>query len=316
LSPRIDSKLAFLAVSTFSLLTACGGGGAAAVMSSAEGKYVMPNSNVLAVIDLQKIASSKIFTDQIKPLIESNPELKKEMDKGIADGGIDPFKDIKSVMISGDTDSNDKIGYVLTGASTLDSAKFIAKVKEKEKDAQLEAIGANSVYGSPKAEGFAEMKKAAGVDGSPAVKALWDSVDKSGAITVVVSLTGKKLAAQAPDPTLAKATAVMVSANVTDGISAKVSIRFPSADDANALKAVADKQMQDPGFAMVSGFATVKVSVSGSDLVVDASMTADQIKSLVGMAAAFMPKAGPPPMPMPEVPAAPGAAPVPTPTNP
>lgn len=315
MSPRIDSKLAFLAVSTFSLLTACGGGGAAAVMSSAEGKYVMPNSNVLAVIDVQKIVSSKIFTDQIKPFIDGNPELKKELDKTISEG-LDPFKDFKSVMISGDTDSDAKFGYVITGASTLDAAKFIAKAKEKEKDAQLEAIGANSVYGSPKPEGFAEMKKAAGVDGSPAVKALWDSVDKSGAITVVVSLAGKKLGAQAPDPTLAKATAVMVSANITDGVSAKVSIRFPTADDANALKAVADKQMQEQGFAMVSGFAKITVSVSGTDLVVDASMSADQIKSLVGMAAAFMPKASPPPMPMPEVPAAPGAAPVPTPANP
>jgi hypothetical protein len=217
---RINSKMAFLTISTFSLLTACGGGGTAAVMSSAEGKYVIPGSNMLAIVDVQKLVSSKLYTDQIKPLLESNPEAKAEMEKQFTDAGIDPTKDIKTVMVSGDTDADEKVGMVLTGNSTFDAAKFITKTKEKQKDAQLEAIGANSVFGAGKAEVFTELKKGLGVDGSPDVKALWDSVDKSGAITFVVSLKGKKIAAMAgsADPSMSKAVAVMGSINATDGV--------------------------------------------------------------------------------------------------
>jgi hypothetical protein len=323
LFPRINSKMAFLAVSTFSLLTAWGGGGAAAVMSSAEGKYIFPNSNVIAVIDVQKLVSSKIYTDQIKPLLDGNPEAKAQMEKEFTDAGLDPFKDIKTVMVSGDTDADEKMGIVITGNATLDAAKLIAKTKEKNKDAQMEAIGANSIFGIPegKPENFAELKKGLGVDGSPAVKALWDSVDKSGAITVVVALKDKKIGAMAggADPALAKAVALMVSANVTDAVSAKVSLRFSSADEATAAKAVADKQMADPGFAMVSGFVKVAASTSGSDLVVDVSMSKEQITMLSGMAKGLLGSMGkkPEPMPMPEpMPApagdpgmAPGAAP-------
>jgi hypothetical protein len=310
---RINSKMAFLTISTFSLLTACGGGGTAAVMSSAEGKYVIPGSNMLAIVDVQKLVSSKLYTDQIKPLLDSSPEAKAEMEKQFTDAGIDPTKDIKTMMVSGDTDVDEKVGMVLTGNSTFDAAKFITKTKEKQKDAQLEAIGANSVFGAGKAEVFTELKKGLGVDGSPDIKALWDSVDKSGAITFVVSLKGKKIAAMAgsADPSMSKAVAVMGSINATDGVAAKISVRFSSADEANAAKGVADKQMADPGFAMVSGFVKVGVSVSGSDLVADINMSKEQIGMVTNLAKGMLGGFGkkPEPMPMPEPMPAPGAAP-------
>jgi hypothetical protein len=87
--------------------------------------------------------------------------------------------------------------------------------------------------------------------------------------------------------------------------------RFSSADEANAAKGVADKQMADPNFAMVSGFVKVGVSVSGSDLVAEVSMSKEQIGMVTGMAKGMLGGFGkkPEPMPMPEPMPAPGAAP-------
>jgi hypothetical protein len=313
---QTQSKLAFVAASAFSLFTACGGGGgASAVTSSAEGKYIYPKSNVMVVVDVQKFFASKIWTDQIKPVVDADPNAKKAMEESVKEVGFDATKDLKTIFFSGDTDNDDAMGAVLVGASSFNAANFVTKMKEKNKDAQIEALGANAVFGTPegKAENMAELKKGLGVDGSPDIKPLWDAVDKSGVVTVVVSLKGKKIAGEIPEPTMGKAVAAMVSVNVTDGVAAKITLRFSSADEANAAKTLADTQLKNPQMGMISGFLTITTSASGNDLILDAKATKEQIALGVNMAKGFLSMMAPKPMPdMPAPagdPAAPGAAP-------
>lgn len=304
---RKFSRSSLVAALSMVLFGACGGKGGAGASTEAGGplSYVPAGSNVVAVIEVKKLLDAPAMKDgieQAKAIAAGERDFKQLQELT----GIDPFKDVATVVIGGSTDDKDGPAIVLVGS--FDAKKVADAVKAKEPKMQAEAVSGNTLLLSPSADAFAKAKEAskgAALAGSPDLKALYDLTDKSHAITFAVKVGGR-IEKDMNGP-LAGAQAVFGSMTVTDGMAMKGAVRFSAADKANGLKTELEGQLgQVKPMAAMMGLSDMldglKLSVSGNDFVGEFSLSAAQIKkaqdTAKGMLGGGM-GGGQPPMPMP-----------------
>ena len=94
-------------------------------------KFVPNNADVIVVVNVRQITESKLFKTyegQLKDFIKTNADAKKALE----DLGIDPFKDVYTVVIAGPGGKQDEGLVIVEGR--FNRAKFEAKAEAAAKD--------------------------------------------------------------------------------------------------------------------------------------------------------------------------------------
>ncbi|MEZ4360735.1 MAG: hypothetical protein R3B48_11180 [Kofleriaceae bacterium] len=302
-----------LSVAAIAALSACkkegdsgGAGGGGGGGAAADDLNVIPkDSDFVLEIDLGKLRGSALFKEHGQQLVE---KAASELTKFKDTCGFDPVESAKRVVV-GVKMNGDKASGSIIFHSTVSKVQIKACLEkskaEIEKDGtKLEMDGDIAFLTPSKEEAFGAVTFL-GSDGVVVLfkDSAWTKDQVQAALTGGGSIKGSKdfgdlhsarkknqtlwMYMNGASPMLAKAAPMKLDAvgffgtvDLTDGLSSQFRARMKTAADAQQIEAAMKGQLASAQMF----FSKIEAKVDGSDLIIDADMSAKQLQGMMSMA--------------------------------
>jgi hypothetical protein len=292
-----------IAVALAGLLSACKGGAGDAV------KVIPEAATMVGGVDVAGLLSSKLYTDNLKAMVEEGPgkdALAALKECGL---GLDKFKSV-TFGTDGKSDKNSVYVVAADGIGKKETLECLAKAKDKL-GAELTIESDGKVVKAGPLTGYVVNDNTLAVAGEGWASAVKDLVDgkgkpvTDGALKDVIGRadTGKTVWFAGVVPTEMGTMAqgmlgsapkdVAGSVDLSSGLAVKASVGLASADDATKAKEAAEKQfaaLKDSAPADVpkSAIESVKFGTDGSAVTVEASISNDDLGAIAKQAAGIV----------------------------
>lgn len=282
-------------------------GGASGAAGDAMG-YLPKDSSMVVTANLDKARSSGLFKKYEDKLASQVPE---EMAEFKAACKMDPMEDLNTAVIGVGANPDDEKQIVFVVKGNFDRAKVENCLGEMAKKDGKELVktedgkvvhyangeGGDSFYaywpddstlvGSPSGERLKAVIDGASVKDNKEVMAMVGKVDSGATVWVAGNVPAEAAGAMGPMGTPPKG--VYVSLTATSGLDFTAGLAYEKKEDADKLKAMSAMlpAMADQAGPLADVVKGIKIEQDGNDVIVKASLTAEQLDSVSQMAGGF-----------------------------